>query len=174
MEATPAHPVSPSVFMISQDTLEGRVAIVSELAIKLGGLDHTLIQPSFILMATNHSADWSADSAFDSSSHTSSSSTYPPRGFWYIYPYATRHIPHLPAPSPVKTFLMSSSPTLQQLDLLDRSSPDFHDQLSNVLYGQEYQQCIPNLQGEDLVWLVDYLDKVRCHIALPHPLLKST
>jgi hypothetical protein len=152
-----------SAFMISRDTLEGWVAIVSELAIKLGGLDHTLARSSLTLMATNHSADWSADLAFDSSSHTSSSLTYPPRGFWYIYPYATRHIPHLPTPFPVKAFLMSSSPTLQQLDLLDRSSPDFHDQLSNVLYGQEYQQCIPNLQGEDLVWLVDYLDKVRCH-----------
>ena len=58
-------------------------------------------------------------------------------------------------------------PILQQLDLLNRSSPDFHDQLSNVLYGEEYQQCMPNLQGEDLVWLVDYLDMVRCHIALP-------
>jgi hypothetical protein len=150
------------------------VAIVSELAIKLGGLDHTLTQPSFILMATNHSADWSADLAFDSSSNTSSSSTYPPRGFWYICRYATRHIPHLPTPFPVKAFLMSSSPTLQQLDLLDRSSPNFHDQLSNVLYGQEYQQCTPNLQGEDLVWLVDYLDKVHCHIALPHLPLKWT
>ncbi|KAF9643878.1 hypothetical protein BDM02DRAFT_3191109 [Thelephora ganbajun] len=52
-----------------------------------------------------------------------------------------------------------SSPTLQQLYRLDASSPDFGDQLSNVLYEQEYQQCVPNLQGDDPVWLVDYLDK---------------
>jgi hypothetical protein len=63
---------------------------------------------------------------------------------------------------------MPSPPALQQLDLLDRSSPNFHDQLSNVLYGPEYKQCVQNLQGEDLVWLVDYLDKVRRHISLPH------
>ena len=67
---------------------------------------------------------------------------------------------------------MSSPPTLQQLDHLDRSSPDFHDQLSNVLYGEEYQRCAPNLQGDGLVWLVDYLDKVRRHIAHLHSPLK--
>jgi hypothetical protein len=55
-------------------------------------------------------------------------------------------------------------PTLQQLDLLNRSSPNFHNQLSNILYGQEYQQCVPNLKGDDLSWLIDYLDKVRRHI----------
>ena len=60
------------------------------------------------------------------------------------------------------------SPTLQQLDRLDRSSPDFHDQLRDVLYGEEYQRCASNLQGDDLVWLVDYLDKVRRHIARLH------
>ncbi|KAF9643889.1 kinase-like protein [Thelephora ganbajun] len=52
-----------------------------------------------------------------------------------------------------------NSPTLQQLHRLDASSPDFGDQLSNVLYGHEYQQCVQNLQGHDPVWLVDYLDK---------------
>ena len=56
-----------------------------------------------------------------------------------------------------------SSPTLQQLHRLDRSSPDFHDQLCNLFYGREYSQCVLSLQGDDLAWLVDYLDKVcRC------------
>ena len=65
-------------------------------------------------------------------------------------------------------------PGLQKLYHLDRSSPDFHDQLSNVLYGEEYQKCVldVNLHGEDLVWLVDYLDKVSHHIPPPHSLLK--
>ena len=54
-----------------------------------------------------------------------------------------------------------SSPALQQLHRLDKSSSDFQDQLWNVLHGKEYIQCERNLQGEDLVWLVDYLDKVR-------------
>ena len=62
---------------------------------------------------------------------------------------------------------MSLSPTLQKLDRLNKSSPDFHGQLSALLYGREYHQCAPNLQGDDLVWLIDYLDNVRCYIALP-------
>ena len=66
-----------------------------------------------------------------------------------------------------------NSPTLQQLHRLDRSSPDFHDQLCNVLYGEEYVQRVPNFGGEDLVWLVDYLDKVRRHVNLIHFPLKS-
>ena len=60
-----------------------------------------------------------------------------------------------------------SLPVLEQLRRLDKSSPKFHDQLSSILYGKEYQQCVPNLQGDDLVWLVDYLDKVRRHISIP-------
>ena len=60
-----------------------------------------------------------------------------------------------------------SSPALQQLHHLDRALPNFHDQLCNILYGEEYIQCAPNLQGEDLVWIVDYLDKVRRRVLLP-------
>jgi len=66
-----------------------------------------------------------------------------------------------------------TSSTLQQLHRLNRSSPDFHDKLCNVLYGEEYVQCVPNIEGEDLVWLVDYLDKVRRRVSLPHSPLKS-
>ena len=58
---------------------------------------------------------------------------------------------------------------LQQLHHLDVSSPGFHDQLNDTLYGEEYQQCAPNLQGNDLIWLVDYLDKVPRRISLPTP-----
>ena len=67
-------------------------------------------------------------------------------------------------------FLMSSptSPALQQLHHLDRSSPDFHDQLCSALHGEEYTQCVQNLQGDDLVWVVDYLDKVRRRVAFPY------
>jgi len=60
-----------------------------------------------------------------------------------------------------------SLPALQQLHCLNRSSSGFHDQLSKTLYGEEYQHCLSNLQGDDLLWLVDYLDKVFCHITLP-------
>ena len=67
-----------------------------------------------------------------------------------------------------------SSPVLQQLDCLDRASPEFHDQFTNVLYGREYMQCVSNLQDDDLVWLVDYLGEVRYHVALLRSLLKPT
>ena len=68
--------------------------------------------------------------------------------------------------------MSSSNPTaLQQLRHLDKSSPDFYKQLSNVLSGKEYVQSVPSLQGNDLVSLVDYLDKVCSPISLPRPLL---
>ena len=65
-----------------------------------------------------------------------------------------------------------SSPPLQQLDRLDKSSPDFHDQLCSVLYGQDYVQCERDLGEGDLIWLIEYLDKVRRHVAVPHSPLK--
>jgi hypothetical protein len=65
-----------------------------------------------------------------------------------------------------------NSPVLRRLDCLNRSLSEFHGQLCNVLYGEEYRQCVPNLQHEDLVWLIDYLDKVcRCTV-LPHSALR--
>ena len=71
---------------------------------------------------------------------------------------------------------MTSYNLVQKLHLLDGSSPGFHDQLCNILYGEEYTQCVPNLQKDDLTSLVDYLDKVRRHVAIPRPhsLLKQT
>ena len=55
---------------------------------------------------------------------------------------------------------MSLPPTLRRLRDLDRLLSGFQDQLSNVLYGEEYVQCVTGLQDEDSVWLVDYLDQV--------------
>lgn len=57
-------------------------------------------------------------------------------------------------------------PALQGLRHLNGSSPTFHDQLASVLYGEEYRQCVQTIQGDDLVWLVDYLDNVRRRAAL--------
>jgi hypothetical protein len=68
--------------------------------------------------------------------------------------------------------LAPSLPVLRQLHRLDRSSSGFHDQLSDVLDGEEYKQCVPDLQGDDLVFFVDYLDDVRRRIALPCSPLK--
>jgi hypothetical protein len=61
---------------------------------------------------------------------------------------------------------------LQQLHRLDRSSSGFHKQLRDLLDGEDYKQCVSNLQGDDSAWLVDYLDKVRRRIVLPHSPLK--
>ena len=55
---------------------------------------------------------------------------------------------------------------------MDRSSPDFGDQLNKALHGQEYARCVQNFQKDDLVWFVDYLDKARRHITLSHWTLK--
>jgi len=65
------------------------------------------------------------------------------------------------------------SPALQQLSSLERSSPDFHDQLRSVLYRKDYVQCVSNLQGDDLAWLINYLDEVRRRVVVLHSLLKS-
>ena len=65
-----------------------------------------------------------------------------------------------------------SSPALQHLLHLDRASPEFGDQLHEILYGPEYVACEKTLEGGDLIWLIDYLDKVRRSIASCHSLLK--
>jgi len=65
-----------------------------------------------------------------------------------------------------------SLPALQQLDRLNRSLPNFHDQLNDIIHGQEYIQCVPDLRVEDLAWLVDYLDEVRRRVVLPYSPLK--
>ena len=61
---------------------------------------------------------------------------------------------------------MASKGLLQQLYQLDRSSSRFHDQLSNILYGEEFKQHVTNLDANGLLWLVDYLDKVRHRVSL--------
>jgi len=69
---------------------------------------------------------------------------------------------------------MPSHNLLLQLHRFDRSSFEFHDQLCNILYGEAYQQCLSDLQSGDFVWLVDYLDEVRCRILFPRSLLKPS
>ena len=97
---------------------------------------------------------------------------YPPRVLREASGTYTFHLPYLPVAHypKLRVFLMSSptSAALQRLHHLDRSSPNFQDQLCDALYGEEYTQCVPNLQGDDLVWLVDYLDKVLPRVTFPH------
>ena len=56
---------------------------------------------------------------------------------------------------------LPSSPALQKLHSLEMSSPNFQDQLSNAFYGKEYAECVRNLEGDDVTWLINFLDKVR-------------
>ena len=62
---------------------------------------------------------------------------------------------------------MASPNLLQQFRLLDSSSPEFHDKLCNILYGEKYKRCVGELRNDDLMSLVDYLDKVCYRIAPP-------
>lgn len=66
---------------------------------------------------------------------------------------------------------MVLSDPLQQLHDLDKTSAEFPTQLSRFLRGNEYQDVVPNLQGEDLVWLVEYLNSVSLQIIFPHSAL---
>ena len=50
---------------------------------------------------------------------------------------------------------------LEQLLRLDKSVPNFHDQINNVLYGKEYKQWVQVINASDAVKFVDYLDTVR-------------
>ena len=55
---------------------------------------------------------------------------------------------------------------MDQLLQLDAASSEFADQVSNKLYGQEYQQWVEGIQGDDVVQLIDWLDKVRYRVSL--------
>ena len=59
--------------------------------------------------------------------------------------------------------------SLQQLSDLDKTSPQFYEQLSNLLRGNRYQDVVPHLQSESLAWLVEYLDGVRLSRNYPPP-----
>jgi hypothetical protein len=50
-------------------------------------------------------------------------------------------------------------PALQVLQNFDPTSPDFGNLLRNFLREEEY--ILPHLQGDELIWFIDYLDKVR-------------
>ena len=66
---------------------------------------------------------------------------------------------------------MSPSNPLQALRDLDRTSPHFHNQLIDLLHGNEYRGVITTLKGGGLAWLVNYLDNVSLHDVSPHPAL---
>lgn len=52
-----------------------------------------------------------------------------------------------------------TDPVLQQIFRLDRSSPDFGEELDSILHGEKYEDCRRDLGKGDLKWFIDYLDK---------------
>lgn len=50
---------------------------------------------------------------------------------------------------------------LQRIHLLDASESTFPDQLNNLLCAQEYEESALSRGDHDVVWHVEYLDKVR-------------
>ena len=61
---------------------------------------------------------------------------------------------------PSCTVAMTPPNLLQKLRDLNKTSSDFHSQLTDFLRGNEYRDAVPSLQGEDLDWFIDYLDNV--------------
>jgi len=59
---------------------------------------------------------------------------------------------------------MSPFDLLGQLRHLNQSSLEFPDRLTNLLHKQEHRTSVASLQGDDLAWLVEYLDNVRLRI----------
>ena len=56
---------------------------------------------------------------------------------------------------------------LQQFDSLDKNSPQFPDQLTSLLYKEGFKEYILKFRDEDVVWLVEYLDRVCLYHILP-------
>jgi len=55
---------------------------------------------------------------------------------------------------------------LQILHDLDRSSPQFHNQLSNLLRREEFRNFVSNPSSEGLGQLAEYLDNVSLQMTL--------
>ena len=55
-----------------------------------------------------------------------------------------------------------SSDILKELDQLKLSSPNFSCQLNAILDRPAYNQSVRGIEGNELIWLVRYLDQVRC------------
>ena len=53
-----------------------------------------------------------------------------------------------------------SNPVLQRFSRLDRFSQEFPEHLLDLLSGKDYVECVSGLEGNDLLWFVEYLDQV--------------
>ena len=63
---------------------------------------------------------------------------------------------------------------LRQLRDLNKASPQFHEQLSNFFRGDVYRNVLPHLSGDNLEWLVEYLDGVSFQIIFSRSALNTS
>ena len=66
------------------------------------------------------------------------------------------------------SFKSSHNPS-EQLRRLDVSSPKFRDHVRKMFYGEEYKRWMLGVQGDDLLGLVEYLDKVCFYFSFTRP-----
>lgn len=74
----------------------------------------------------------------------------------------------MPSPKAQQQVYEPSHNVLQQLNQLKRSSPDFPNQLTNLLSREEYEHptLLHKFYDEDRAWLIEYLDNVRVRFSL--------
>ena len=70
-----------------------------------------------------------------------------------------------------RSFKSSRNP-LEQLCRLDPSAPKFRVRARKIFFGEEYRQWVISAHGDDLVGLVDYLDKVCSRFSFTRSPLK--
>lgn len=77
-----------------------------------------------------------------------------------MFPFKSRQRIHEP-----------SDNVLQQLNRLERSSPDFPNLLASFFRMEEYKapEFFYKLHNEDKVWLIEYLDNVCVRVVLSAP-----
>jgi hypothetical protein len=70
-----------------------------------------------------------------------------------------------------RTLVMSlpSTNPLEGLPCPEEPSSEFHDKLSDILCGGEYQEWAQSVEGGELIGLINYLGRVRRSISFPAP-----
>ena len=56
---------------------------------------------------------------------------------------------------------MATNDCIKALRQLDQSSPQYLSQLSEALTGMEHDGSVQNLEADDVIAVIEYLDEVR-------------
>ena len=73
------------------------------------------------------------------------------------------------SPEALQPVYKPSHKALRDLNRLERSSPNFPDQLTSLLSRKNYgdYNFLKSLQSQDKGWLIEYLDNVCVHLTVP-------